>query len=253
MTRFQGQTRTNRTPDSYGRSTVRCRSIGHAHLLVAVPPGPTGPCPGPRRPTPRIDDGRPLPLRPTSQGFGAGVGLSQRAARGLHACPGMTGVTGHLHIERLGQDPMGGSPHPPQDRERRGGLQTRGLRVWRAPRQLYSSSDKLVPTGASSWIRTGSLVRALRARDGSAGGIRADDEKPLAHEKGVRFAYRGPWVSIRSPTQNQGGEMATLLWILAVILVIGGIVALVRREFLWGAVLIIVGLLVGPGGVSVFT
>lgn len=47
--------------------------------------------------------------------------------------------------------------------------------------------------------------------------------------------------------------MATLLWIIAAILVIAGIVALVRRQILWGVVLIIVGLLVGPGGVSVFT
>lgn len=47
--------------------------------------------------------------------------------------------------------------------------------------------------------------------------------------------------------------MAVILWIIAVILVIGGIVALFRRQFLWGIVLIVVGLLVGPGGVSVFT
>lgn len=47
--------------------------------------------------------------------------------------------------------------------------------------------------------------------------------------------------------------MAFLLWILAVILVIAGIVALFRREFLYGAILIIVGFLVGPGGVSIFT
>jgi hypothetical protein len=47
--------------------------------------------------------------------------------------------------------------------------------------------------------------------------------------------------------------MALILWILAVILVISGIVALLRKEYLWGAVLIIVGLLVGPGGVSLFT
>lgn len=47
--------------------------------------------------------------------------------------------------------------------------------------------------------------------------------------------------------------MTFLLWILAVILVIAGIVSLFRRQFLWGIVLIIVGLLVGPGGVSVFT
>jgi uncharacterized protein YqgC (DUF456 family) len=47
--------------------------------------------------------------------------------------------------------------------------------------------------------------------------------------------------------------MEFLLWILAVILVIAGIVSLVRGQILWGIVLIIVGLLVGPGGVSVFT
>lgn len=48
--------------------------------------------------------------------------------------------------------------------------------------------------------------------------------------------------------------MATFLWILAVILVIAGIyVALARKQVLMGIVLIIVGLLVGPGGVSVFT
>lgn len=47
--------------------------------------------------------------------------------------------------------------------------------------------------------------------------------------------------------------MQTLLLILAAILVIAGVLALVRRQFLWGIVLIIVGLLVGPGGVSVFS
>jgi hypothetical protein len=46
---------------------------------------------------------------------------------------------------------------------------------------------------------------------------------------------------------------AFLLWLLAVILVIGGIVQLVRGQVLFGIVLIIVGLLVGPGGVSLFT
>lgn len=47
--------------------------------------------------------------------------------------------------------------------------------------------------------------------------------------------------------------MAALLWILAVILVIAGIVTVLRGQVLLGIVLIIVGLLVGPGGVSVFT
>ena len=47
--------------------------------------------------------------------------------------------------------------------------------------------------------------------------------------------------------------MYLLLWILAVILVIWGVVSLVRGAILMGVVLIILGLLVGPGGVSLFT
>ena len=46
--------------------------------------------------------------------------------------------------------------------------------------------------------------------------------------------------------------VATLLWILAVVLVIAGIVTLIRGGVLAGIVLIIVGLLIGPGGVSIF-
>jgi hypothetical protein len=47
--------------------------------------------------------------------------------------------------------------------------------------------------------------------------------------------------------------MEFLLWILAVVLVVAGVYALLRSQVLWGVVLIILGLLVGPGGVSVFT
>lgn len=47
--------------------------------------------------------------------------------------------------------------------------------------------------------------------------------------------------------------MATLLWILAVVFVVGGIVSIFRGQLLYGLLLIVVGLLVGPGGVSVFT
>jgi hypothetical protein len=45
---------------------------------------------------------------------------------------------------------------------------------------------------------------------------------------------------------------ATLLWFLAAILVIAGIVTLIRGGVLAGIALIIIGLLVGPGGVSIF-
>ena len=47
--------------------------------------------------------------------------------------------------------------------------------------------------------------------------------------------------------------VVTLLWILAVVLVVAGIFAIFRGQMLWGIVLIVIGLLVGPGGVSDFT
>jgi hypothetical protein len=46
--------------------------------------------------------------------------------------------------------------------------------------------------------------------------------------------------------------MLFILWLIAVVLVISGIVTLVRGQVLFGILLIIVGLLVGPGGVSIF-
>jgi hypothetical protein len=50
----------------------------------------------------------------------------------------------------------------------------------------------------------------------------------------------------------QAGATGTILWIIAAILVIAGIVSLVRGSVVAGIVLIVVGLLVGPGGVSIF-
>lgn len=52
--------------------------------------------------------------------------------------------------------------------------------------------------------------------------------------------------------QRSGGNTDTILWIIAAVLVIAGIVALLRGAVLAGVVLIVVGLLVGPGGVSIF-
>ena len=46
--------------------------------------------------------------------------------------------------------------------------------------------------------------------------------------------------------------MTFILWLIAVILVVLGIAAILRHEVIWGVVLIVVGLLVGPGGVSIF-
>jgi hypothetical protein len=46
--------------------------------------------------------------------------------------------------------------------------------------------------------------------------------------------------------------MAFILWLIAAALIIWGIVTAVRGNLVMGIVLIVVGLLVGPGGVSVF-
>ena len=48
------------------------------------------------------------------------------------------------------------------------------------------------------------------------------------------------------------GAAVPLLWIVGLILIIAGVVALVRGSLLAGIVLIIIGCLVGPGGYSIF-
>jgi hypothetical protein len=46
--------------------------------------------------------------------------------------------------------------------------------------------------------------------------------------------------------------MLFILWLIAVVLVIAGIVTIIRGSLILGIVLIVIGLLVGPGGVSIF-
>jgi hypothetical protein len=45
---------------------------------------------------------------------------------------------------------------------------------------------------------------------------------------------------------------ATVLWVIAAILVIAGIITLISGSVIFGIVLIVLGLLVGPGGHSIF-
>jgi hypothetical protein len=58
--------------------------------------------------------------------------------------------------------------------------------------------------------------------------------------------------SLRRQIREEVNGVATVLWIIAAILVIAGIVSLLRGSVVAGIVLIVVGLLVGPGGVSIF-
>jgi len=46
--------------------------------------------------------------------------------------------------------------------------------------------------------------------------------------------------------------MGFILWLIAVVIVIFGIVEMLGGHVLWGLILIIVGLAVGPGGFSIF-
>ena len=48
------------------------------------------------------------------------------------------------------------------------------------------------------------------------------------------------------------GVLMFLLWLLAVIIGIAGIVSLFRGQILWGVILIILAFVVGPGGYSIF-
>lgn len=45
----------------------------------------------------------------------------------------------------------------------------------------------------------------------------------------------------------------TILWIAAVILFIAGVVRIVQKDVLWGAILIVLALLIGPGGVAIIS
>ena len=55
-----------------------------------------------------------------------------------------------------------------------------------------------------------------------------------------------------TPRTRRVPVAATLLWILAVVLVIVGIVQLIQGQIILGIVLIVAGCLVGPGGYSLF-
>jgi hypothetical protein len=49
-----------------------------------------------------------------------------------------------------------------------------------------------------------------------------------------------------------GAGLSTILWLIAAVLVIAGIVTIIRGGLLAGIVLIVIGLAVGPGGFSLF-
>ena len=67
----------------------------------------------------------------------------------------------------------------------------------------------------------------------------------------TRCVVRGDRMGLLST--GYSSVMETLLWLVAVALVITGIVGIVRGALLWGIALIVAGLLIGPGGVSILS
>ena len=65
---------------------------------------------------------------------------------------------------------------------------------------------------------------------------------------------KAPKSRLLIPHKEQKSHIVDLiLWILAVVLVVAGVFRIVKGDTLLGIVFIVVGLLVGPGGTSVFS
>ena len=45
---------------------------------------------------------------------------------------------------------------------------------------------------------------------------------------------------------------ATVLWIIAAVIAVVGVIVLISGSILWGIILLVVACLVGPGGYSIF-
>ena len=114
------------------------------------------------------------------------------------------------------------------------------------------SDLKLLITGSKGRMGQ-AIIRAAEAQ-GVAVASTVDVGDALAPALArTTVTERHPFGPIPLWSGREPPVMSTILWIIAVVLVIAGILALFRRQLVWGAVLIIVGLLVGPGGVSIFT
>ena len=79
-----------------------------------------------------------------------------------------------------------------------------------------------------------------------------DALKGVSVPRYVRDSRPRESVGNAAPESGANIIMGFLLWIIAVILVVAGIVTLIGGSILWGIVLIVVGLAVGPGGWSIF-
>jgi hypothetical protein len=101
------------------------------------------------------------------------------------------------------------------------------------------------PAGASAVRRPECGRDAGGDQDVSTGADAALDD-------GATKGTNGPGACERALRGTTPGVNATVLWVIAAIVVIVGIVQLFQGQVIFGIVLIIIGCLIGPGGVSIF-
>jgi TM2 domain-containing membrane protein YozV len=73
------------------------------------------------------------------------------------------------------------------------------------------------------------------------------DIRPLLLDR--RWPAPGSTVT---PRRQKEHIVTTVLWIIAVIIGIFGVLRLIRGDILWGIILIVLAFVVGPGGYSIF-
>ena len=105
------------------------------------------------------------------------------------------------------------------------------------PRRLGGVGLRIVDDIAASW----GVVAIPRRQDGVG-----------RHRRRPGFEGTRVRASSSRPLREETTVSATVLWIIAAVLVIAGIITLISGSVIWGIVLIVLGLLVGPGGVSIF-
>ncbi|PSL00156.1 hypothetical protein CLV63_102283 [Murinocardiopsis flavida] len=100
--------------------------------------------------------------------------------------------------------------------------------------------------------RTAGMVRAHGPPTRSLGTARRPGSAgPLRRTTGTgRFARRRRSLfSMRPPGQPEDmSALAIILLIVGIILIVAGVMALLRKQMLWGIVLIVVGVIITPGG-----
>jgi TM2 domain-containing membrane protein YozV len=72
------------------------------------------------------------------------------------------------------------------------------------------------------------------------------------HSTAARQAGTASRVYVDFHNEKRSNTVTTVIWIIAVIIGIFGVLRLIRGDILWGILLIVLAFVVGPGGYSIF-